>query len=234
MESIAISEVSANIHALDTIAVALTTDAPGDVFATAFDKRQGFTLVLAEKAFGDSLLKTIGLPVPLVKAITASATEDASDVLPFLLSRCRTNVEKRITKMHDAVTAFSGVILEAVLRFAKGEFPNSDQYRKGRYSDDEPSSPQTMCDLLTDTMAKARVFNSGDTNLSAEFHIELAMIALILQESRLARCLRDPTSRVYRPRKAQAGTAELLSYQGLPVLSRHQQADRACKVLFPM
>ncbi|KAI6041515.1 hypothetical protein EDC04DRAFT_2601653 [Pisolithus marmoratus] len=120
--------------------------------------------------------------------------------------------------------AFPGVILKAILHFAKGEFPNSDQYRKGRYSDNEPSSPQIMCDLLTDIMAKARAFNSGDANLSAELYIELGMIALILQESRLS-CV--------SLLEGKSGKAELPSYQGLPVLSRYQQADRARKVLFP-
>ncbi|KAI5999767.1 hypothetical protein F5J12DRAFT_784545 [Pisolithus orientalis] len=41
-------DTKSTIHILDTIAVALTTGRPGDVFAAAFDTRGGVTLVLAK------------------------------------------------------------------------------------------------------------------------------------------------------------------------------------------
>ncbi|KAI6042211.1 hypothetical protein EDC04DRAFT_2892132 [Pisolithus marmoratus] len=113
------------------------------------------------------------MPCDLIKAITTSTTEYVNDVLLFLWSRSWMSIETQITKMHETVTAFSGVLEVALknckrLLFIDGELSNSDQHRDGRYSGNEPSSPQIMHDLLADITAKVRVFNPRDTDLLAD------------------------------------------------------------------
>ncbi|KAI6011350.1 hypothetical protein EDC04DRAFT_2905555 [Pisolithus marmoratus] len=132
LQNVWTSKVIDDIHALDTITVTLATGTPGEVFAAAFDKRQGFTLVLAkntrvttedDKAICD-----------LVTAITSSSSANANDVLSLLFPRCRTNIVQRIMKLHEVVTAFSDD-LETVLKryhpanFVDEEFPNSAEYQ---------------------------------------------------------------------------------------------------------
>lgn len=132
LQNVWTSKVIDDIHALDTITVTLATGTPGEVFAAAFGKRQGFTLVLAkntrvttedDKAICD-----------LVTAITSSSSANANDVLSLLFPRCRTNIVQRIMKLHEVVTAFSDD-LETVLKryhpanFVDEEFPNSAEYQ---------------------------------------------------------------------------------------------------------
>ena len=42
-------DTNRDVHLLDTVAIALTTGNPGDVFAAAFDKRQHIRLILAQE-----------------------------------------------------------------------------------------------------------------------------------------------------------------------------------------
>ncbi|KAI6042208.1 hypothetical protein EDC04DRAFT_2661342, partial [Pisolithus marmoratus] len=197
LEEIYDRQAGAAVRALDTIAIMLTTGAPGEVFATAFDKHQGFTLVLAKSTPVTSADEQAVRW--LVKAITASTTEDAKDILPFLFSRCRTNIEKRITRMHKVMTAFSSE-LEEILKgykpslIVEEEFPASDRYRKWKYSGGKPSALQIIHDVLADIMTRAQVFNPGNASLSVELYVELAMMATTLQKSRLLRWLRDPAN----------------------------------------
>ncbi|KAI6046232.1 hypothetical protein EDC04DRAFT_1676080 [Pisolithus marmoratus] len=197
LEEIRDHEADAAIRALDAIAIMLTTDAPGEVFATAFDKHQGFTLILAKSSPVSSADEQAVRS--LVEAIADSTTEDANDIFLFMFSRCRTNIEKRITRMREAMTAFSPELKEILKGYepslvVEEELPASDQYREWKYSDGEPSTLQIIHDILADIMTSAQVFNSGNANLSAAHYMELAMMAATLQKSRLLRWLRDPTN----------------------------------------
>ncbi|KIN97287.1 hypothetical protein M404DRAFT_1006167, partial [Pisolithus tinctorius Marx 270] len=183
------------IRILETIAAALTTGNPGEVFAAAFDSRNTLTLVLAKN---DCVTDEDNRAVRrLFNAITAPETQDAYDVLPFLLSRCGRNMEKRVTKMHDAVTAFSHD-LDMVLRdyqpldSIEDEFPKSEVYREKKYGGKRISSTQMMRDLLADITRTARDFNSQ--SLSAkDLYEDLAVYIPILKRSRLLRSLSEAT-----------------------------------------
>lgn len=195
---------NAKIRALDAITVALTTGAPGETFAASFDDRgKGPTLVLAKNT-----------PVThedeqaiyrLLKVITAFTTENACDVLPFLIPRCRENIEKRVMKMRQVVAVLSHDLEEILNDYnpssIEGEFPNSVWYRQGRYSGSEPPFSKMMHNLLEDIESRARALALGDANLSAKLYASLAMIAFVLQESRLLRFLCGYTSRVHPLRK---------------------------------
>ncbi|KAI6022614.1 hypothetical protein EDC04DRAFT_332518 [Pisolithus marmoratus] len=197
LEEIRDHEADAAIRALDAIAIMLTTGAPGEVFATAFDKHQGFTLILAKSSPVSSADEQAVRS--LVEAIADSTTEDANDIFLFMFSRCRTNIEKRITRMREAMTAFSPELKEILKGYepslvVEEELPASDQYREWKYSGGELSTLQIIHDILADIMTSAQVFNSGNANLSAAHYMELAMMAATLQKSRLLRWLRDPTN----------------------------------------
>ena len=42
----------------------------------------------------------------LIAIITDPATRNAHDVFPFLLSHCRANMDKRISNLHESISAF--------------------------------------------------------------------------------------------------------------------------------
>ncbi|KAI6143248.1 hypothetical protein BKA82DRAFT_4184288 [Pisolithus tinctorius] len=165
-----------NVHAntpirlLETIAVALTTGKPGEVFATAFDRRKGLTLVLAKNDI--VTVEDHQAVRDLFNVLTAATTKDARDVFPFLFARCRMKIEKRVRKMCEADYEPSPSI--------EDEFPDSAQYREDKYSGDEPSFPQLMHDLLMDLVTRARGFDSWDANVSAQLYMDLAQIAHVL------------------------------------------------------
>lgn len=226
-----------NVHAntpirlLETIAVALTTGKPGEVLATAFDRREGLALVLAKN---DVVTVEDHQAVrDLFNVLTATTTKDARNVFPFLFARCRMKIEKRVRKMCEVVAAFLHD-LEQVLKdyepspSVEDEFPDSAQYREDKYSGDEPSFPQLMHDLLMDLVTRARGFDSWDANLSAQLYMDLAQIAHVLYRSRLLRSLRGATnlSRKLRGEKLQRRLAKVCQYyHGINSLIAHAKGD---------
>lgn len=99
---------------LSTLSVALTTGKPGEVFTVAFDKRECFTLVFAKNDTTVTIEDDRAVR-DWFSAITSPETKDAHNVLPFPFSRCRQNIEKRVTKMLEATTTFS-LDLPTILR----------------------------------------------------------------------------------------------------------------------
>ncbi|KAI5980643.1 hypothetical protein EDC04DRAFT_2917647 [Pisolithus marmoratus] len=185
------------IRVLDTIAVALTTGVPGEVVAAAFDNYQGrMRIILAKNA--PATQKDLDASEALVNPITAPATETALHVLPTLLSHCRLNIEKRIKKMLLSLSLFTSdleLILDAYtpLPSIEEEFPDSGDYRTWKYGRHNPPFLQMIRDLLKDIELKAEAVDYRDTENSAEVYVLLAMIASVLQRSRLFRLLCDAT-----------------------------------------
>ncbi|KAI6146314.1 hypothetical protein BKA82DRAFT_1000439 [Pisolithus tinctorius] len=122
---------------LDTIAAALATGKPGEVFAATFDSRNGLRLVLAKNEDvtdeGDRAVREF------FQAIIAPETTEAYDVLPSLFSRCAENIMKRIEMMGRAVFGFSCVLDEAYSDYYPSasiepeELPHSTAYRNTKY-----------------------------------------------------------------------------------------------------
>ena len=86
---------------LDTIALALTTGNPGEVFAAAFDKREQVQLVLAKD--GPPTLDDIAAAREFISLIESPAVLDAIDIFPFLIRRCGANINKRIHNLHTSI-----------------------------------------------------------------------------------------------------------------------------------
>ncbi|KAI6152622.1 hypothetical protein BKA82DRAFT_4112897 [Pisolithus tinctorius] len=198
------------IRILDTIAVALTTGRPRDVFAAAFDTHGGVTLVLAKNdsptAEDDRAVRD------LFGWITAPETTGAYDVLPFLFTRCGANIAKRIAKMDDAVRGFSHGIEEVLRNYTPEpsvdkEFPLSTDYLDLQYRGQQVPFEQIMRDLLGGIMDRVGDFTLQNISATPDLYpryITLVFVAFVLKRSRLLRSLRESTSPMDRNRKLQA------------------------------
>ena len=87
-------DTNRDIHFLDTIAVALTTGKPGDVFSAALDKQGHVQLVLAKN--GPPTSEEVAAANELFSFIGSPTVVDAMDLFLFLLRRCGANIDKRI------------------------------------------------------------------------------------------------------------------------------------------
>ncbi|KAI6149855.1 hypothetical protein BKA82DRAFT_997817 [Pisolithus tinctorius] len=201
------------IRILDTIAVALTTGAAGDVYAAAFDTRGGLTLVLAKNDVFTP--EDDAAVLDLCRVITAPQTFDARDVFPFLFTRCGANIKKRIMKMDNSVGTLSNGI-EEVLKVYKPalsvdeEFPLSADYRALRYGDkrDEVPAARMIRDLLEVIKDTVQHFNSLDQSASRNVVYRsfsaIVFAALVLQRSLLLRSLCESETLIYHGRTLEA------------------------------
>ncbi|KAI5991031.1 hypothetical protein EDC04DRAFT_2911726 [Pisolithus marmoratus] len=212
---------------LNTIAVALTTGKPGEVFATAFDKCQGLTLILAKNDI--VTIEDDQAVHGLFNALTASTTKDARDVLPFLFSHCQANIRKRIRKMGESVATLSHDLKEILKDYKPSlsieeEFPHSTQYHKNMQL---PSFLQMMSGLMEEVIAIIQDTNSGGINLSPQLYMDLAVCACILLESCVLHWICEPIGWVDHPWKSQADKlkcrlAKICQYyHSINVLIRH-------------
>lgn len=130
--------------------------------------------------------------------ITTPETGDAYDVLPFLFPRFGENIEKQITKMHEAVShvtlrksywtttshtsslelRFSDLKKEVREKDGRKEFAGSE----GHKLKCDTSSLQMIHDPLT----------------AKDLYLKLALLALVLRRSRFPRSLRDVANRMHR------------------------------------
>jgi hypothetical protein len=85
-------DTSRDIRFLDTIAVALTTGKPGDIFAAALDKREHVQLVSAKN--GPPTSEDVAAANEFISVIGSPTIADAMDLFPFLLWRCGANIDK--------------------------------------------------------------------------------------------------------------------------------------------
>ena len=129
------------LRLLDSIAVALTTGKPGDVFAAAFDKREHMELVLAKN--GPPTSEDIAAANELFSLIASPTVTNALHLFPFLIRRCGENINKRILKLHasiesaelrsDFTSSLQAYVPEANIRV---EFPGfSGNHLCGKYGD---------------------------------------------------------------------------------------------------
>ncbi|KAI6146357.1 hypothetical protein BKA82DRAFT_750658 [Pisolithus tinctorius] len=219
---------------LDTIAVALTTGKPGEVFAATFDTRNGLRLVLAKNE--DVTDEDDRAVREFFQAIIAPETTEAYDVFPFLFSRCAENIAKRIEMIGRAVFGFSYVLDEAYRDYypsasIEEEFPHSTAYRNIKYGGYQLPSLQTVLrDLLTDITKLVQKFNlqnlSATPNLYAVF-ARLVVTAATFNSSRFLRRLTDFPSSMNLDWSLQTGPlkrhlAEVLQYAlGVDKLIKH-------------
>ncbi|KAI6146328.1 hypothetical protein BKA82DRAFT_994208 [Pisolithus tinctorius] len=202
-------DTKSTIRILDTIAVALTTGRPGDVFAAAFDTRGGVTLVLAKNdsptAEDDQAVRD------LFRWITAPETTGAYDVLPFLFTRCGENIAKRMVKMDDAVRDFSHGLEEVLRHYTPvssidEEFPYSTTYRSLQYGDQQVPFVKMMRELLEVIRGRVQAFNLQNPSATPDVYCryaQLALVAFVLKRSRLLRSLCESTSPMDRNCKLQ-------------------------------
>ncbi|KAH7885629.1 hypothetical protein F5I97DRAFT_1929026 [Phlebopus sp. FC_14] len=186
-------DANAALRVLDTIALVLTTGKPGEVFAAAFDRSQSVTLVLAKN--DPVIQEDVQAVHELITTITASTTESAYDVLPFLFSRCRENIERRIRKLIAAVDILLGLLDEILESYTPShppdkEFPNSEDYRRYKYPNGEPPFKEMACRLFKDLRAAGVGVDFEDIEETSANFMRLWYAASIILNSGLLRSLR--------------------------------------------
>ena len=93
------SQANHDIRFLDTTALALTTGKQGEFFVAALDTHEHIQLVLAKNGIPTS--EDVAAANELMSLI-GSATY-ASGLVPFLLRRCGTNINKRIHNLNISI-----------------------------------------------------------------------------------------------------------------------------------
>jgi hypothetical protein len=135
-------ETQRNVHLLDTIAVALATGSPGDVYAAAFDKDGGLRLVLAKN--DSPTREDRAAATELVCLIQNPKTNDQGDLFPFLIKRCGENINRRIEALAASINKTLREDLDKALKTYK---PNADvqtEFHNGAllgYGDEIPPFP---------------------------------------------------------------------------------------------
>jgi hypothetical protein len=184
-----------DVRLLDTIAVALTTGKPGDVFAAAFDRRQHMALVLAKNGpptpedteAADELISLIGNP----------AVQDATHLLPFLFKRCGENIEKRIYNLHKSLQEMRGdfrLALQTYIPAAsiQAEFPDADllDWLLREYGDTVPPFSIVWEDLVETIIEDtAHGLYPEDMDSSKKKYEDLFLFADTLSHSRFLHAL---------------------------------------------
>jgi len=213
--------------------VALTTGKPGDAFAAAFDKRQHLQLVLAKNgplnpedmAAADELLSLIGNPT----------IDIVMDIFPFLLRRCRANINKRIHKLHTSLQVIRddfALELSAYTPMAniETEFPNMPLED---YEDAVPIC--TVLDRLVDRTLVNTTHGLDPKNVNASKRIygNLFIDAYILYHSRFLATLVDSRNMNIDRRQRARRLKRHLFIQSLPIRQRHHSPHRQSQAFRP-
>jgi len=178
---------------LETIAVALTTGNPGEVFAAAFDKREQMQLVLAKN--GPPTPDDIAAAREFISLIGSPAVLDAVDTFPFLIRRCGANINKRIHSLHMsiqdgelrndftlALEAYQGGDINA-------EFPGADCFLGG-YGDVVPPFATVWEDFVEElAYITAQGLVAGDVSTSVAIYAHIFLVADALACSRFLKTL---------------------------------------------
>jgi hypothetical protein len=185
-------DTSRDARLLDTIAVALTTGNPGEVFAAAFDKREQMQLVLAKN--GPPTPDDIAAAREFFSLIGSPAILSAVDIFPFLIRRCVANINKRIHNLHTfiqdgelrndftlALEAYPGGDINA-------EFPGADGLL-GDYGDVVPPFATVWGNFVEDLAdITAQGLDAGDAS-SAATYAYIFLVADALACSRFLKTL---------------------------------------------
>jgi hypothetical protein len=192
-----------DIRILDTISVALTTGESGDVYAAAFDKKSHLALVLAKN--GAVTSEDTDAADTLV-SLLSSATS-AEGFYPFLIGRCKLNIEKRINNVRDTIEAFLGLIDEALARYQPlpldEELPGFPTLQKALYAH-APSLPPTTQIIrnLFDTILRdcKRIKISEERREQIKFAV-LCGVAFVTSNSRFLGSICADQNRLHTERK---------------------------------
>ncbi|KAG6812084.1 hypothetical protein H0H92_004449 [Tricholoma furcatifolium] len=172
---------------LDTIAVALTTGDPGDVFAAAFDKRDNFQLVLAKNGLPNS--DDINAATELMSLIASPDVTDMTGLWPFLVRRCGRNIEKRI---HDLHTTLQDPMLREDLE--ESDLIQASHERSTSSFDD---IWRNLIAQLTDMTAEAT-----DNRLDLKNVVNISLLATTISHAPFLKSILDDPNRAYLDRKA--------------------------------
>ena len=198
-----------DVRLLDTIAIALTTGNPGDVFAAAFDKRQQIQLVLAKNR--PPTLEDISAANKLISLIGSPTVKDAIDLFPFLLCRCGANINKRIHNLHTSIRdgQLRNDFMLALQTYAPGaniqaEFPHAFRLL-GEYGDAVPPFATIWRDFVdTITDRTTHGLNVEDVPSSLQKFSEIYIYADALRRSPFLKTLVDDRNLLTKDRKDRA------------------------------
>ena len=214
-------DANRDVRLLDTIAIALTTGNPGDVFAAAFDKRQNIQLVLAKN--GPPTHEDVTAANELISLIASPTVAGAMDLFPFLIRRCGANIDKWIHNLHtsirdaelhnDFMLAMQAYVPEADIRV---EFPGADKFL-GDHGDVLPPFAAVWGDfvgMITDRTVQG--LDAQDVPSSIQKYAELFLLADVLRRSCFLKKLIDDRNLLHGS-QGEGREAEAAFAQGLPI-----------------
>lgn len=224
---------------LDTFAVSLTTGEPGDVVAAALDKRERLCLVLAKNS--PPTLQDEKGAQSFISILTDPATTDSLSLLPFLLSRCHANMEKRVRNLHTSI--IDPTLLDCFLSALETytplpdidkEFPRSSIYHKKTHKNESPSFRGMLEDIITGiSTLSASGLDAGDVPSSVNQYVDLVVVANFLLRSRFLKELIEDRNRLNLGRKELAERLERLLAKVCQYVNGTQQLVRRVRSLFP-
>ena len=206
------------VRLLETIAVALTTGNPGDVFAATFDRREGMELVLARNGLPTS--EDIAAANELLSLIASPTVKHSLHLFPFLMKRCGANINKRIRKLHvsiqstelrsDFTSALEAYVPEADVRV---EFPGSTANHLLETYGDGPFLTVWNDLIERITNMTSHGVDAEDPLSSRRKYAELVIHADALARSRFLKSLVDECGPLKMGRKERVERAEKLKRQ---------------------
>ncbi|RDB30545.1 hypothetical protein Hypma_007327 [Hypsizygus marmoreus] len=167
------SDTDSDLRLLDVIATCLTTGKPGDVVAAAFDKREQISLVLAKSGNIDAA------DYAATRAFLSALREAESwiNLLPFLATHSKQNVDKRVRNLHESITDLCDELKLASMSYQFpaiiNQFPHSSLYRKAKYPKEPPTPQRFLFDLIDNCVRRSTGFGMEDNAPSRSQYIEL-------------------------------------------------------------
>ena len=151
---------------LDTVATVLTSGRPGDVTAVALERELGIGLVIAKNRTPTEEDES---PIRrFFHLIEDLSIQKADQVFPFLLSHCRENMEKRLSRVLSSINEFEEYLQNPdppaegtnttdsdrfwpLKRYTPEsidvEFPNTELYRSNAFKE-EPSFEEMLRNII--------------------------------------------------------------------------------------
>ncbi|KAG6811159.1 hypothetical protein H0H92_008745 [Tricholoma furcatifolium] len=199
------------VHILNTIVLALSTGKPGDNYAAAFDKHEKFQLVLAKNEPPN--LDDIAAATEFISLIQSSKVSTAGNLFPFLIRRCRLNIEKRIHNLHailqdDTLCEFVEVTLQIYKPSEDIQFEFPDYLLEALFGDSTPPF-NTLWTTLVETLTGLAAKGLPQDPSSAVTHMtKLYLYAMTIAQSSFLKLLLRQASNLMN--KSLEGKAEKL------------------------
>ena len=233
------SDTNRDVRLLDTIAVAMTTGKPGDVFAAAFDKRQNIQLVLAKN--GPPTPDDISAAKELISLIGNPTIVSAMGLFPFLIRRCGENIDKRIHSLHTSIqdAELRNDFVLALQTYSpepdiQAEFPGAGRLL-GAYGDAVPPFPTVWVDVVQRiTDGTAQGLNMEDVPFSAKKFATLFHLADALGRSRFLNAIVNERSLLTTRRKERAERLKQRLGKVCQYVSGISHLIRSAKRIFPI